>query len=549
MEKVVCVDLRRFDPESRDHGVGAYLERLSFMPSALCFLNFHVMFVLEYEGICDKELDPISVGQNGTPCPDRWTVRAFHSLVQTIRGMGIEVYFGLLANTTSPVWHNTAYEWTHPELLQTSVGGERVWGNAVNVLKRFDDGRYLDEVIARNLGHIFRDFGFDAYVAGDGMLGLRGPRDTLRETDFSRDMVEQFSQHSSIEVDGRLDYEGRRRFISEGFYDEWVDFWCWRWACHVGRIHDAIAVYGASFMALDAWSRSPEECRRLFGIDYRMLCDKGLEKVFVRCGESSKWRKHREGEYARQDCSMYTIMAHALYEPRLSYLWVQPTANVPEFWNTVQDLPQVSRRELSAYFALHVMSDEDGCWKKALDGVCIIWGNDLSHEDWTWLASGWESVMEWNASFLKPFGPVLLVPDSTSSKPGSHMLFARLYDAGLPISCAMHMDQAKAGHVFITFDEDVATRMPGAFHFDGERFHLDGCHMSFLQGVEKILQRCGISHAACRWHAFMASQSLLYMCIENAESLEPVRQSLTIQGKSTCVTVPPDGVACAQMAI
>ena len=49
MEKVVCVDLRRFDPESRDHGVGAYLERLSFMPSALCFLNFHVMFVLEYE--------------------------------------------------------------------------------------------------------------------------------------------------------------------------------------------------------------------------------------------------------------------------------------------------------------------------------------------------------------------------------------------------------------------------------------------------------------------------------------------------------------------
>ena len=358
MEKVVCVDLRRFDPESRDHGVGAYLERLSFMPSALCFLNFHVMFVLEYEGICDKELDPISVGQNGTPCPDRWTVRAFHSLVQTIRGMGIEVYFGLLANTTSPVWHNTAYEWTHPELLQTSVGGERVWGNAVNVLKRFDDGRYLDEVIARNLGHIFRDFGFDAYVAGDGMLGLRGPRDTLRETDFSRDMVEQFSQHSSIEVDGRLDYEGRRRFISEGFYDEWVDFWCWRWACHVGRIHDAIAVYGASFMALDAWSRSPEECRRLFGIDYRMLCDKGLEKVFVRCGESSKWRKHREGEYARQDCSMYTIMAHALYEPRLSYLWVQPTANVPEFWNTVQDLPQVSRRELSAYFALHVMSDD-----------------------------------------------------------------------------------------------------------------------------------------------------------------------------------------------
>ena len=176
MEKVVCVDLRRFDPERRDHGVGAYLERLSFMPSALCFLNFHVMFVLEYEGICDKELDPISVGQNGTPCPDRWTVRAFHSLVQTIRGMGIEVYFGLLANTTSPVWHNTAYEWTHPELLQTSVGGERVWGNAVNVLKRFDDGRYLDEVIARNLGHIFRDFGFDAYVAGDGMRGLRGVR-------------------------------------------------------------------------------------------------------------------------------------------------------------------------------------------------------------------------------------------------------------------------------------------------------------------------------------------------------------------------------------
>ena len=45
-----------------------------------------------------------------------------------------------------------------------------------------------------------------------------------------------------------------------------------------------------------------------------LLYENGLEGLFVRAMETNKWRKHREGEYVREQNNIYTFLAHKAYE-------------------------------------------------------------------------------------------------------------------------------------------------------------------------------------------------------------------------------------------
>ena len=74
-ESIICVDLRSFDRTAEDMGVNAYFKQLGFVPTGLCFLNFQVMYLFDFENVDDRELDPICTGQNGTPCGQVWTNR------------------------------------------------------------------------------------------------------------------------------------------------------------------------------------------------------------------------------------------------------------------------------------------------------------------------------------------------------------------------------------------------------------------------------------------------------------------------------------------
>lgn len=535
-EKILCVDLRSFSHDS-SWGVEAYISRCGFKPTAFCFLNFHTMFVLEYDGIDDRLIDPISVGQNGTPCNESWSLSDFRNLVGAIHAEGIKVYFGLLANTISPVWHNTNYKWKHPELLQTKIDGSLMWGNAVNVLKRLANGTYFDDLLADKLQQIIDDYSFDAYVAGDGMLGLRGPRETLMETDFSTDMTTQFSEWSGIMIDKNISYQERRHLICSSYYEEWVRFWVWRWKCHISKLRKRLSPKTQIF-ALDAWSRSPENCRYDFGIDYRELYESGLSGVFIRAGESSKWRKHKEGEYAKEECSVYTFLAHKAYEPRLKYFWVQPVVNVPEFWNTVEDLPNVSRRELNAYMGLHYQNGK--YWDKVLSGICLIWANDLDASDWAFLTKEWREAISYSDSFRSPIGYSLL---SASRGRFNHLLMKRMLDAGLPIQTITDINSGKS--VFLGQKDQCPS--DDCFIFDGDRIYLGSTAMTFEQGVEEMKKRIGISSSSGRLSGCISVEGKLVLHIENFENLFYEDVGLILRDKKFIVHVAPDSMMCLEI--
>ena len=93
-ESIICVDLRSFDRTAEDMGVNAYFKQLGFVPTGLCFLNFQVMYLFDFENVDDRELDPICTGQNGTPCGQVWTNRELYRLITYIRSCGVRAYLG-----------------------------------------------------------------------------------------------------------------------------------------------------------------------------------------------------------------------------------------------------------------------------------------------------------------------------------------------------------------------------------------------------------------------------------------------------------------------
>jgi hypothetical protein len=189
-------------------------------------------------------------------------------------------------------------------------------------------------------------------------------------------MVAQFCEHSGIDLPRIKDYDARADYIVANHFDSWVGFYVHRWGVHAEKLSKALKAANKRFMAIDSWSRNPEEAITAFGIDYRLLYEKGLEGVFVQARETNKWRKHREGEYVREENSVYTFLAHKAYEPRLKYYWAEATANRPEFWNSLLDLPHVLERETYGY--LWTTTAQGGQFSKTTDGVCVIWGNDLT---------------------------------------------------------------------------------------------------------------------------------------------------------------------------
>lgn len=530
-KKIVCVDLRSFHNESPSYGVEEYFHLLGFVPEILCFLNVQVMFLFDFDKVDNTYLDPICVGQNGTPCNQAWTRNQLYGLVNAVKRHGSKAYLGILANTISPVWKNTGYCWPYKEVLQTMRGNRLMWGEAINVLKRFHDGSYFEDLYIEKLMNVLRAFGFDGYVAGDGMLGLRGPRETLRDTDFSKDMVSQFTGHTGLEDIAIEEYDARADYITDNLMPQWIDFWCWRWAVHVRKVSAALAAEEKDFMAIDSWSRNPEEIKTSFGIDYKRLHQCGLKAVFVQARETNKWRKHREGEYVREPNSIYTFLAHKAYEPGLKYYWAQATVNVPEFWNTVQDLPNVAERETYGYLWTHYYDGR--AWRPVNDGICIIWGNDLTKENWSWLKLRWDQAFHLSASYLRPIGITLLwsdhgvqETDMENKRYGSQI--ASLIQNGVCIQSIVsekHIDalREQENHIYVTTDTDMIKRHPelasSTVILHGEFMEWQHLRYGFCEGVHLLKKLGGIQTTKGRIMGFENTQHEYVVSIENPDNL------------------------------
>lgn len=536
-ETIICVDLRPFNPNQPDSGVQDYIAKLGFKPDIVVFLNFFVDFVHRHERIDDTPLSRMTVGQRGTPAPYGWTKQDLAKLILQLKEAGIRPFLGILSSTSSDVWKDVGIGWEFEEILQTKRGGSRLWGSAINPLKRFADGAYYEDVFARDLLRVLNDYQFDGYVAGDGMLGLRGPRETLLDTDFSEDMVEQFAAYHGLKLPSFEHYDERADYIVENYFPEWVRFYVHRWGQYVEKITAQLKPHGKTMMAIDSWSRNPEELLTAFGIDYRHLYEKGLEAVFVQARETNKWRKHREGEYVREENSVYTFLTHKAYEPRLRYYWAEATINLPEFWNSVLDLPHVLERETYGY--LWTTCWREGMFSPIVDGICVIWGNDLTEEQWRWLARRWETAYAQIGTFQAPTGLTLLWSEQginelePANKKYGHR-FAALLNAGVCIQSSVHADELEkqtqggfldnyADQPLVSFDRATVLRIPSlvnrTFFVMEDCIEYRGMRYSMQEGIELMKKISGIRTSRGRVFGFQNNEDALVLTVENPANL------------------------------
>lgn len=545
-ETIICVDLRPFHPSKLDFGVGDYMDKLAFKPDILVFLNFFVDFVHRHEEVDETPFSRMTIGQRGTPAPHAWTKRDLAGLIACLKEAGVRSFLGLLSSTSSDIWKGVNIDWEFNEILQTKRGNQRVWGSAINPLKRFADGSYYEDVFARDLLKVLQDFEFDGYVAGDGMLGLRGPHETLLDTDFSEDMTEQFASFHGMKLPEFEHYDARADYIVENYFAEWVQFYVHRWGLHVEKLTGLLKPNGKSLMAIDAWSRNPEELITAFGIDYRVLHQKGLEAVFVQARETNKWRKHREGEYVREENSVYGFLTHKAYEPGIRYYWAEATINLPEFWNSVLDLPHVLERETYGY--LWSMNWRNGEFSKAIDGICVIWGNDLTEEQWRWLVQRWSMAYSQIAEFQAPAGLTLLwselgIKELNAENKRYGQRFAKLLNLGLCIQSSVHADElhgegeqgwgsAYPEQHLLTFDQTLLQRLPSLAHrvflILEDYIQFKGVRYSWQEGIELMKHTSGIRTSRGRVLGFQNRAGALVLSLENQENLFYEQVKLTV---------------------
>jgi hypothetical protein len=575
--RMICVDLRPFDPIAEDFGVQAYLDLLGFTPDSIVFLNFFVDFLHDRGDIDDRPLNRLTVGQRGTPAKASWSRVQLLGLVTAIRARGIAAHLGILSSTRSDVWANVNSDFTFDEVIQTTRGGAELFGGSINPLKRLADGTFYEDVFVRDLVRVLNDYSFDGYVAGDGMLGLRGPRDTLKDSDFSVDMVSQFSERSGIVLPELADYDARADQVVANHFEAWVAFYVQRWADHVAKVAAALHPIGCQFIAIDSWSRNPEDLVASFGIDYRLLHENGLDAVLVQARETNKWRKHREGEYVREENSVFTFLAHKAYAPDLTFYWAQATANLPEFWNSVIDLPNVLERETYAY--LWTVAFRDGAFQPCVDGICVIWGNDLSRENWRFLSERWDRAAEQLSSFAEPLGLTLVwtekgIAETVAGRAGNAGAFADLLNSGILIQSAVAtvdlgaLADSQPQRSFLAFDREVLDDHPEIADriviVDGDRVLVDGDWAGGQDAVARLAARTRVTVSTGRVLGFRRfPDDGLVLSVENPANLFyehvtvelpltvgdvevlPPRDWYRLPGAnsttSTVISVPPDG--------
>lgn len=120
-------------------------------------------------------------------------------------------------------------------------------GRSGQCIEATEGWKVFEDVYIEKLMKVLDAFHFDGYVAGDGMLGLRGPRETLKDTDFSQDMVDQFTEYAKLRPIVLEDYNARADYIVTYLMPEWIDFWCARWVMHVSKVSKELKSRGMAF--------------------------------------------------------------------------------------------------------------------------------------------------------------------------------------------------------------------------------------------------------------------------------------------------------------
>ncbi|MFC5407180.1 hypothetical protein [Cohnella soli] len=399
-EKWIWIELIGFDNTHSDFAVAAYLERVGFIPTAMCLLLFTPDFVHAHEGMDSETVLPIEVCSYAARPYGKernrqeWTNHQLRNLIAELQKYGIEIYcsfFDLFRVEAGDTPRSSEWCGAHPELYEMNKSGQAL--NVINPLRRFKDGTYYEDLFITDLMVVIRDYGFDGYHGADGYTS---PRKSLAEADYSDDMVDQFVHHSGItdlpdrfaNCDDNPTLMGERaEWIWLHRRLEWIRFHGERWAQLWHKIMAAIRREHKKAYANTAWTRDPFEAMYRYGVDYQQLAATGIDGFIVESVGASLSAGADETEYEPGNEFMSMIMTIKAYVPDTKLICLNAIQDTNEQWDALSHAPTVLERDIYAFSNVYLQTRSG--LHRCTEGFMACLGDGISRDGWEWILKRW----------------------------------------------------------------------------------------------------------------------------------------------------------------
>ena len=441
-----AVDLRPFDSKKSDYGVKDYFETLGFVPQVVTLLENSIEQIHSYNGVIDNETMPyLWCAERAMPGGNMWSKRQFYGLIEEVHRYGAKFYMGVLGCPNQFAEYHTRAQWLYDHesefdlflVLRDGSSSREKLGN-INPLRRLPDGRWYEDVFIQDALRYMDDYNMDGFYCGDGWCGLNIP---LEFADYHPDMIAQFEESTGIMVQGTTTEE-KADFLWKIPENRvaWTNFYADRWASFYRKVYQAFHKAGKDFMVIDPWARGPVDALYDFGVDYRKIAPY-LDALCLEAREENWGRRGGEWSYVWETGERVNLSTIRACAPRLKLYWAACTCNAPEHWIVTRDCPNVIERQ-SLSLPLLTYVDDKGRYVRALEGLHLIFGTDLTADDWRFLDTRWD--FSYTLPIRKTLGPAIVWSDAVFMK---HFSAAKRWElnagalnlvtAGLPAHCAV----------------------------------------------------------------------------------------------------------------
>ncbi|MBE6630954.1 MAG: hypothetical protein E7624_08940 [Ruminococcaceae bacterium] len=444
----VWMQLLGFEKKDPDRGASRFLSQAGFVPDSVCALLFHPDFVHLHRGM-EKEYPLLpdncayrAIPRNKERVRQNWTNYDLRTLVAALKARGVDFYAGLMGTYTGDLYHR---EWLseHAELRATSIRGPR----DLMCLKRFADGSYYEDFFAEKLVQVLVDYDLAGIHLADGFC----PSAHLYKSDYSTDMVEQFTAHTGVVLpenvattmgdDTPPAASTRQAFLWGECRESWIAFWEWRWERFFQKICAAVHAVGKRVWVLGMYCSDPFETRYVYGFDTRRVMEAGVDAITANILPSSVYLENPDYPYYfhRMHMDLPLLRAQLGEHQILSMLNVQDAS---EEWSILEHTPVRLARDLYTMTAFF-----DGA-RPCADGLFLCLGDGIKREEWKKLKKQIDAGLA--ADAVHSYSPMLLWSDTAAERmlstyietrrPTAHKQAFEIFRAGQPLGGAVRSD-------------------------------------------------------------------------------------------------------------
>jgi len=397
------IELLAFDHRSPDYGVQAFLDKTGFKPEAMLLFLYSADFLHTHRGLAGEwTFPPHFCAYAGRPgnCEralQPWTNRQLRGLIAALHEHGIQALCSVMTlfggyRCNPPGW--TGWAGAHPELMETRRDGTTI--PSIFPLHRFRDGRLYEDFFCDLLPAVLRDYGFDGFHAADG---YSSPRMPLWLTDYSDDLVGQFTESTGAALPGDLAgscadsparMEARAAWIWANRRLDWIGFYAARWERFCAKVCGALHAAGKTIHLNNAWTKDPFQALYRYGVDYARLARAGVDGFIsenVGAGNSIGADGLPPSDPFHEFAAVPLLMKAAA--PGVPIHHLCGLRDTYEQWDVLTHARPILEREIYALSSLRIWNAQAG-WAPCGAGPVYCLSTDVEPDEWRWLRTAWE---------------------------------------------------------------------------------------------------------------------------------------------------------------